>query len=102
MSFTLIHQAICKSLLCLDNEKVKECLVHGLENCRNVIIDSRLPAKALCWYAQESWLSTPMTQNDLQRYEVRIKSLQAHSEQQSKVLKRKTEEVRTLMVYMYH
>ena len=35
----------------------------------------------------------PMAQNDLQKYEVRIKSLQAHSEQQSKVLKRKTEEV---------
>ena len=36
----------------------------------------------------------PSLQNDLQKYEVRIKSLQAHSEQQGKVLRRKTEEVR--------
>ena len=47
-----------------------------------------------------SWFVFPMTQNDLQKYEVRIKSLQAHSEQQSKVLKRKTEEVCTTH-YMY-
>ena len=43
-----------------------------------------------------------MVQNDLQKYEVRIKSLQAHSEQQSKVLKRKTEEVNFILhVYIY-
>ena len=50
-----------------------------------------------------SWFVFPMTQNDLQKYEVRIKSLQAHSEQQSKVLKRKTEEVCTThcILYMY-
>ena len=35
-----------------------------------------------------------MAQNGLQKYEVRIRNLQTHSEQQSKVLKRKTEEVK--------
>ena len=48
-----------------------------------------------------SWFVFPMTQNDLQKYEVRIKSLQAHSEQQSKVLKRKTEEVCSSDLYTH-
>ena len=34
-------------------------------------------------------------QSDLQKYQQRIKELQTHSDQQSKVLKVKTEEVRT-------
>ena len=37
-----------------------------------------------------------LPQNDLQKYQQRMKELQTHSEQQSKVLKVKTEEVYTL------
>ena len=45
------------------------------------------------WQSVHGGYVFPMAQNDLQKYEVQIKSLQAHSEQQGKVLKRKTEEV---------
>ena len=38
-----------------------------------------------------------LPQSDLQKYQQRMKELQTHSDQQSKVLKVKTEEVHTLV-----